>query len=248
MDVQSTPQKPEYDTARFVTRLLTGTEADTAAYRALRNKIRNSAGVRNFADSYTREDALNEQLWREWCAAKREHCIVGTFDKRQENRLISIMMITAQGASDSLVAEWEATWVEPDYRGTGVAGHTYKEVFRQTKEDGYQHAVVFIRDDNNHSRKIREGQGFTKIATHDVEWADGTVGPSDLFILDLYPCPPGENRGEWAIGRLEVTHASMGGKVPFIEEAIEHRIDDLREDRLAACGQAAAGQRRLQYG
>ena len=66
------------------------------------------------------------------------------------------MMITAQGPAKSLVAEWEATWVEPEYRGSGVAKRAYDEVYQLTKQLGYQHAVVFIREDNFHSRAMRE--------------------------------------------------------------------------------------------
>ena len=228
--------RQEIDPVHFDLRLLRGDGPDTAAYRALRNKIRHSEGARNFADSYTREDALNESLWREWCAAKREHCVVGTFDKRNANKLASIMMITAQGPADSLVAEWEATWVEPEYRGSGVARRAYDEVHRVSKELGYQHAVVFVRDDNLHSRTIREAQGFTYVGTKKNEhWADGSVADTNLYILDLYPnCPADENPHQRAIRRLEETVASMKDEVPFISEALQNRIATLRNEKVIA--------------
>ena len=231
------------DAARFDIRLLNGGKDDTAAYRALREKIRNGDGARNFADSYTREDELNEPLWREWCAAKREHCIVAAFDRKEDNKLASIMMITAQGPANSLVAELEATWVELEYRGSGVAKRCYEEVQKTAMEIGYQHAVVFIREDNHHSRKIREAQGFTHVRTKkDEHWADGSIADTNLFILDLYPdCPASENPHERAIHRLEETIKSMNGEVPFIGEAMRDRIKALKNETYVHATRYLAG-------
>src|ERR1700733_6367051 len=87
------------EAGRYTLRFLSGDEADVAAYRDLRVRIRASDDARNFADSYTREDAHNKPadpaqvlaLWENWCNAKREHCILGVFDEEKAgNKLISI--------------------------------------------------------------------------------------------------------------------------------------------------------------
>lgn len=229
MNSQRPLAKSEFSLMRFDLRPLT--ENDVDAYRALRSKIRNGDGARNFADSYTKEDRLDEQSWREWCAVKREHYIVGAFDKEKKNKLASIMMVTGQGPANSLIAEWETTWIEPEYRSSGLAKFAYEEVSRLTKEFGYQHAAVFIRHDNHHSRAIREKQGFTYLATHDVEWADRTIAPSNLYILDLFPDSPAEQSShERAKRRLKDTLESMKGEVPFIGEALRKRITALQDD------------------
>ena len=71
----------ELNPEKFDVRLLTGDEGDTAAYRALRNKIRNSEGARNFANSYTQEDELNEV-----------HC--GVIGVRQSVNIVSLVHST----------------------------------------------------------------------------------------------------------------------------------------------------------
>jgi GNAT superfamily N-acetyltransferase len=217
---------PAYDPAQFVVRPLTAD--DTENYRALRQKIRSSGGGRYFSDSYEREDRLNTQQWREWCSEKRDHCIIGTFYR---DRLVGIMMITAQGPKNSLACEWEATWLEPEYRKTGIARQAYERVHQWTRAHGYEHALAFIREDNARSREIREEQGFIYTRTkHGEVWADGSVADTNLFILDLSPKHAANGNPHDAICRLEATLASMKGEIPLIEEAMRDRITSLRAE------------------
>ena len=88
------------DLADLTTRPLTS--ADTPAYRALRQHILATADGRFFADSYSREAALTEADWREWCSQKPEQCILGTFDGRG---LIGIVMMTRYGPAEDSTAE-----------------------------------------------------------------------------------------------------------------------------------------------
>ena len=241
------------EAGKYTFRLLNGDDSDVVAYRDLRDRIRAGEGARYFADSFTREDANNKDennrprepaqvlaLWRDWCTAKRKLCILGTFDNEKEgNKLIGIMMITAQGPSDSKIAEWEATWVEPGYRKTRIAGLThsvaglgYETVHALTRILGFEHAAVYIREGNVTSRTIREGQGFIRIGRHSVnDWGDGKTADADLLLLDLRTRPEAEHPDHWAISRLETTLESMGNEVPFLGDAIQHRIAALREGR-----------------
>jgi GNAT superfamily N-acetyltransferase len=220
------------DLTEFDVRPLNGDISDTATYRALREKIRSGAGAKNFADSYTREDALDEQSWHDWCSPRREHCIIGTFDKKKGNKLVSIIMITAQGPADSLVAEWEATWVEEDYRGSGVAKRAYEEAHRVTMELGYQHAAVFIREDNHHCQTIRESHGFTYLCTNtNQRWEDGSIADANLFMLDLYPDRSVDvNCHGRALRRLERTLEALKGEAPIMREAVNKQISDLHAE------------------
>lgn len=158
--------------------------SDVPEYRALRQKILAMGDGRYFSDSYTREAALTEAGWLEWCTEKQEHCILGTF---ANDELIGIMMITMLGLTKSPIVEWEATWLDPDYRKSGIGKMAYEQVALWTKRNGYQFAVVFIRADNARSREIREKQGFEYMHTKRNEvWADGSVADVHSYMLDLY--------------------------------------------------------------
>lgn len=169
--------------AEVVTRALQSD--DSEAYFALRQRIIDLNEHRNFADSYERELQLKTpEERRAWCEETREHCIIGSF---VNGELVGAMMITMQWPQLPQVCEWEATWVDPRYRGTGVAKASYEEVWNWTMAQGYKYAAVFIRDDNGRSRHIRQEQGFMRLATiHGERWADGSVANSELFIRDLH--------------------------------------------------------------
>lgn len=160
------------------------TAADAQAYRELRKHILAIGDGRYFSDSYTREAALTEEGWRQWCSETKDHCIIGTF--LPDNQLIGIMMITMLGHTGSPIVEWEATWLDPRYRKGGIAKQAYEKVYQWTKQQGYEFAVVFIRSDNERSKEIRLKQGFTYMHTKKNEvWADGSVADTDSYMLDL---------------------------------------------------------------
>ena len=57
-----------------------------------------------------------------------------------------------------------------------------------TLDNGYQHAVVFIRDENTRSRDIRLKQGFVYMYTKPDEiWADGSIAKAHCYALALLP-------------------------------------------------------------
>ncbi len=167
---------------QFEIRPLTGD--DSNAYRALRQRILDIGDGRYFSDSYEREGNLGtEQLWRDWCTEKREHCIIGTF---VDKSLVGVMMATQQGGQASPVVEWEATWLDPLYRHGKIAKAAYEKVNQWTLDQGYTYAAVFIRADNQRSQDIRGKQGFVYAYTiSDERWADGSVGDTRAFVLDL---------------------------------------------------------------
>jgi GNAT superfamily N-acetyltransferase len=170
--------------ANLVIRPLTAD--DSRAYRAIRQKILDIGDGKYFSDSYTREkQLLTEQEWRDWCTETREHCIIGIFTGEE---LVGVMMITMQGAAGSRIAEWEATWLDPRYRKYGIAKLAYEKVHQWTLDNGYQYAVVFIRDENIRSRDIRLKQGFVYMYTKpDEVWADGSIGRAHCYVLALLP-------------------------------------------------------------
>jgi GNAT superfamily N-acetyltransferase len=187
---------------------------DSHAYRALRQKILDIGDGRYFSDSYEREQKLTtEQLWRDWCTEKREHCIIGTF---ANNTLAGIMMVTQQGDRSSAVVEWEATWLDPHYRNGGIAKAAYEKVYQWTIDQGYTFAAAFIRADNQRSQDIRKKQGFAYAYTlQDEKWADGSIGDTHAFILDLRASTP-ELRHQQTIQNLGLVLAflSQGAHAP----------------------------------
>jgi RimJ/RimL family protein N-acetyltransferase len=168
---------------RFEFRPLTAD--DSPAYFALRQRILDVGDGHYFSDSYTRERQLTtEELRRDWCTAKREHCIMGTLT---DKKLVGFTMITQQGPAHSPLVEVEATWLEPDLRGTGLAKVAFGAVRKWIEAQGYKYVVGFIRDDNGPSLRFRTKQGFTYAYTiHDEVWADGSVGNTHAHLLDLH--------------------------------------------------------------
>jgi GNAT superfamily N-acetyltransferase len=187
------------------------TAEDTHAYRALRRRILEIGDGKYFSDSYTREAQLTEPEWREWCTEKPEHCIIGTF---VAGKLAGVMMVTKQDIPKICVAEWEATWLEPEYRRFGIAKLAYKKVWQWTKAHGYEFAIVFIRDDNTRSQEIRKKQGFTFVHTKRGEiWADGSVGDTYSFMLDLTGAKLNQRRTNATQHFQEVLASLNGDKI-----------------------------------
>jgi L-amino acid N-acyltransferase YncA len=186
MSVAATTPDAQAAPIHFEIRPLTGD--DSHAYRALRQRILDTGDGRYFSDSYEREAKLTtEQLWRDWCSEKREHCIMGTFANKA---LVGVMMITQQGNTQSPVVEWEATWLHPDFRMGGVAKMAYQRVHDWTRQQGYTFAAAFIREDNWRSQEIRTRQGFQRVYTIPNErWADGSVASTHAYVLDLRTPP-----------------------------------------------------------
>ena len=167
--------------SNIVIRPLTATDSST--YRALRQKILSSCDALYFSDSYERERQLTESQWLEWCTEKREHCILGTFDGVE---LIGIVMITQQGGADSSIVEWEAVWLDPCYRGTGIGKSAYEQARQWSQDRGYKFVAGFIRATYTPALDICRGQGFVYAYTIRNEiWADGSVADTHAYLLDL---------------------------------------------------------------
>ena len=161
------------------------TAADSLAYRALRKRILDIGDGKYFSSSYTREAQFTtESQWFEWCTPTQEHCTIGAF---VDGQLIGIMGIVMIGVPELRTAEWEATWLDPQYRRCGIAKHLYEKVCQWTKDHGYERAVSLIRADNMRSLEIRKKNGGIYIHTqHNTKWADGSIADILFFVTDLH--------------------------------------------------------------
>lgn len=166
----------------FVIRILTAD--DWAAYRSLRQNIIAIGDGRFFADSYAREAELTTVAqWRDWCTEKSAHCIFGSF---VDGALVGVVMVTQLGPQADCIAEWEASWLNPRYRGSGITKAVYRQVQQWTMEQGYEYVRVFIRANNAHWQDVRRKLGFYSIGTkRALTWADGSVADAHIFELDL---------------------------------------------------------------
>jgi len=203
--VQITLRDAQHILQRFEIKPLTGDDAP--AYFALRQRILQMGDGHYFSDSYTREAQLvTEQQRRDWCTEKPEHCIIGAF---ANGVLSGIVMITRFGPPADSTVEWEAAWVDPRYRRTGLTKAIYQEVQKWTVGQGYGFVKVFIRADNTRWLDIRRRQGFVQIGTKSNEtWADGTIGDTHVFTLDLR-APALEQRRQRTLQHLDETVASL---------------------------------------
>lgn len=191
---------------RVVIRPLTA--ADSAGYRQLRQRILDIGEGKLFSSSYTREQQFtSEDQWREWCTETPVRCIIGIF---VEGALSGIMGITPCGAPGSLTAEWDATWVDPQYRRSGIAGPAYEAVRAWSHDHGYRYAVVDIRADNTRSREIRENQGAMYLCTkRAATWADGSTADVHYFLLNISSEAARSRSVEQAVGFFEAALAFL---------------------------------------
>lgn len=172
---------PSSNTVLFVIRPLSS--VDSAAYRALRQRILSTDDSRFFSDSYEREKHLTDDEWQEWCTEKNEHCILGTF---ADSELVGIIMITQQGDHMSPVVEWEAAWLDPRYRRTGVGKRFYERARQWSQSHGYKYVAGFIRASYTPALDICADLGFVYVYTiRDELWADGSVADTHAYILDI---------------------------------------------------------------
>jgi len=156
---------------------------DSAEYRMLRQRILKSADARYFSDSYERERLLTDQEWQDWCVETSAHCILGTF---ANSELVGIIMITRQGGDESPLVEWEAAWLDPSYRRTGIGKRSYEMARRWSISQGYKFVVGFIRATYTPALNICKDLGFIYAYTVEDElWADGSVADIHAFLLDM---------------------------------------------------------------
>jgi len=160
------------------------TAGDTEAYRALRQRVLQIGDGRYFGDSYMRENQLKTaHAWAEWCTEKLDHCIFGTFIG---STLIGVMMITHYHGFGDRTVEWEAIWLEPQYRRRGLARLAYDYLRRWTQGRGFNRVVLFIRADNVRSLHVHRKLGARYVITkRDEVWADGGIADVHTFLLDL---------------------------------------------------------------
>jgi len=192
------------------------TANDAPAYFERRNHILEIGEGHFFSDSYEREDKLiTEQQRRDWCAEKHDHCIFGAFTGQN---LVGFVMITQFGSPNDKTVEWEAAWVDPRYRGSGLTKALYEEVEQWTVSEGYRFVKSFIREDNKRWLDIRRRTGFVEVGTKYVShWADNTDGNMVILIRDLSAPKPQQQKAlhhlEDTLSSLEQLHAVPHGVV-----------------------------------
>jgi RimJ/RimL family protein N-acetyltransferase len=195
--------------------------ADSEAYRRLRQRVLDLGEGRFFNTSYDKDrQSTSEDQWRERCAETPVRCTIGIF---VEGALVGIMGILPYGDPANRTAELESTWIDPQYRRTGVAREAYERVRQWCLEHGYRYAIIEIRADNTRSREIREKQGVTYLFTRrNVAWADGSTADTLFFLQNLLP---GAERSR-----------SLDQAIPFLEAALTFLKQEQRDEAAAGRG------------
>jgi len=195
------------------------TSADTPKYRTLRQEILASKDAKYFSDSFERERSLNDEQWAEWCSEKREHTILGAFDKEA---LVGIIMITGQGKESTTLAEMEAAWLQPQYRGlTGY--RLYKAGLDWAKNrGGYEFVISCIRDTASASIRLCQALGYVYAYTiKDELWADASVADTKAYVISLAGASPAERTKLSEIDKAYIISlASQTLHAPMTEEAV----------------------------
>jgi RimJ/RimL family protein N-acetyltransferase len=189
------------DPDRVVIRPLTA--ADGEAYRRLRQHILDSGDGKFFSSSYTREQQFtSEDHWRKWCTETPVRCTIGVF---VDAELVGVSGIVPSGDPENLITEWQATWLDPKYRKSGVARQAYEKRHQWSYDHGYRYAVGDVHADNVRALEIwkRQGNALYLFTQRDVTWADGSTADTHFFMGSLSPGAEGPRSVDQAVGLLE---------------------------------------------
>jgi GNAT superfamily N-acetyltransferase len=186
---------------RVVIRPLTA--ADGEAYRRLRQHILDSGEGKFFSSSYTREQQFtSEDQWREWCTETPVRCTIGVFVDRE---LVGISGILPSGDPGNLITEWQASWLDPKYRRSGIARQAYEKRHEWSYAHGYRYAVGDVHADNTRALEIwkKQGSALYLFTQRNVTWADGSTGDTHFFMGSLSPGTEGARSMDQAVALME---------------------------------------------
>ena len=179
------------------------TAADGEAYRRIRQRVLDSGDGRFFSSSYTREQQFtSEDHWREWCTETPVRCTIGVF---VDGDLVGISGILPSGDPENLITEWQATWLDPKYRNSGVARQAYEKRHEWSYDHGYRYAVGDVHADNARALEIwrRQGKTLYLFTQRNVTWADGSTADTHFFMGSLSPGADGPRSVRDGIALLE---------------------------------------------
>lgn len=182
--------------------------ADSAAYRRLRQHILDIGEGGFFSSSYTTEQQFtSEDQWREWCTETPIRCTIGIL---VDGDLVGVMGIVPCGDPEHRTAEWNATWIDPRFRKSGLASQARERVREWSRVHGYRYAIVDIRADNARNLGIRAKEGAVYLCTRrGVTWADGSTADTHFFILSLSPGTETSRSPAQAVELLEAARAFL---------------------------------------
>lgn len=186
---------------RVVIRPLTA--ADGAAYRRLRQRVLDSGEGKFFSSSYTREQQFtSEDHWRDWCTETPVRCTIGVF---VDGELVGISGILPSGDPQNLITEWQATWLDPKYRKSGVARQAYQKRHEWSYQHGYRYAVGDVHAENLRALEIwkKQANALYLFTQRNVTWADGSTGDTHYFMGSLSPETEGPRSLEQAVALFE---------------------------------------------
>jgi ribosomal protein S18 acetylase RimI-like enzyme len=143
---------------------------DWAAVRAVRLTALAQAPDA-YASTLDREQAFDEQIWRERLA---ETAYFGAWGAQPEPGLVGLVATfpehpaeadgTARSAlrMDSAAEGWHlvAMWVDPAYRGQGIADRLAEAVCRLARQRGAAQVALWVADANPRARAVYRRLGF----------------------------------------------------------------------------------------
>jgi RimJ/RimL family protein N-acetyltransferase len=136
-----------------------------------------------FFSSFEHDAALEEVDWRDWIATPTQ-CVFGLFDGET---LVGITAAyTHRDDPDGHTALLGTSYVQPAYRGRGLARLLYETRLAWIRARGTFHRVVVShRRSNEPSRRAIERCGFELTGNQSRTWPDGAVEDELLYQLDL---------------------------------------------------------------
>lgn len=180
---EALPPRGTVEIVRFHARALTA--ADASAFRAIRLEALKTEPV-YLGVPYEDEAGHSPQYWRDRCAETDEQCCFGVFDCRN---LVGI--VTAERWKEDasgLTALWKSAYLEPDYRGQGIAELMYRAREDWTRQR-FARAVFFIRDGNRRSTEIHVKNGARYLFTRQMQWGNRPLAPWHWYEKPLRPPP-----------------------------------------------------------
>lgn len=151
------------------------------AFRALRLRAL-ASDPGHFFRSVAEEEARPAEQWREMLESE-DGAVFGLFDGPAMVGLTAVYIDRAIPARDT--AGLGMTWIEPAYRGRGLASLIYHARIAWTRDRRLVRIIVGHRAGNEPSRRAMLAHDFRPVASTAHEWPDGAVVDHISYELPL---------------------------------------------------------------
>jgi GNAT superfamily N-acetyltransferase len=161
------------------------TAGDSHVYRDLRSRALRSSSGYFVADV----DALLQRSEEAWEQEFLNASLTAIAAFQAERAIALTMLVVAESDPSGKTVISTGSYVEPEFRRTGVFGELAWFALRLCRERGFAKLLASHKAGNVAVQTIMQGMGFVIMDQKEARWADGSVGDEVRYSLDLSAAP-----------------------------------------------------------